>query len=125
LHVTFAEYLFYRALLQKRPIILRSLLIAASPKNECNSLPYASEHNRKLALFEIPRINMFFHVLVFPNVCLGSQRLMRQNDMRSTTRVPVGKMFHIANIAIFIRKSHLYQSVLLGKTLYMVLSDLQ
>ena len=78
MHVTFAEYLFYRALLQKRPIILRSLLIAASPKNECNSLPYASEHNRKLALFEIPRINMFFHVLVFPNVCLGSQRLMRQ-----------------------------------------------
>jgi len=32
LHVSFAEYrLFYRALLQKRPIILRSLLIVATP----------------------------------------------------------------------------------------------
>jgi len=32
LQVSFAEYrLFYRALLQKRPIILRSLLIVASP----------------------------------------------------------------------------------------------
>jgi len=32
LYVSFAEYgLFYRALLQKRPIILRSLLIVATP----------------------------------------------------------------------------------------------
>ena len=32
LHVSFAEYsLFYRALLQKRPIILRSLLLEATP----------------------------------------------------------------------------------------------
>ena len=32
LQVSFAEYsLFYRALLQKRPIILRSLLIKATP----------------------------------------------------------------------------------------------
>ena len=32
LQVSFAEYsLFYRALLQKRPIILRSLLIVATP----------------------------------------------------------------------------------------------
>ena len=32
LQVSFAEYrLFYRALLQKRPIILRSLLIEATP----------------------------------------------------------------------------------------------
>jgi len=34
LHVSFAEYhLFYRALLQKRPIILRSLLSIATPSN--------------------------------------------------------------------------------------------
>ena len=34
LQVSFAEYsLFYRALLQKRPIILRSLLIVATPHN--------------------------------------------------------------------------------------------
>ena len=34
LQVSFAEYsLFYRALLQERPIILRSLLIAATPKH--------------------------------------------------------------------------------------------
>ena len=32
LQVSFAEYdLFYRALLQKRPIILRSLLVTATP----------------------------------------------------------------------------------------------
>jgi len=32
LYVSFAEYsLFYRALLQKRPMILRSLLIVATP----------------------------------------------------------------------------------------------
>jgi len=32
LQVSFAEYrLFYRALLQKRPVILRSLLIVATP----------------------------------------------------------------------------------------------
>jgi len=32
-YVSFAEYsLFYRALLQKRPIILRSLLIVATPE---------------------------------------------------------------------------------------------
>ena len=32
LYVSFAEYsFFYRALLQKRPIILRSLLIVATP----------------------------------------------------------------------------------------------
>jgi len=32
LYVSFAEYsLFYRALLQKRPVILRSLLIVATP----------------------------------------------------------------------------------------------
>jgi len=32
LYVSFAEYhLFYRALLQKRPIILRSLLVEATP----------------------------------------------------------------------------------------------
>ena len=32
LHVSFAEYrLFYKALLQKRPVILRSLLIVATP----------------------------------------------------------------------------------------------
>ena len=32
LYVSFAEYcLFYRSLLQKRPIILRSLLIVATP----------------------------------------------------------------------------------------------
>jgi len=35
LYVSFAEYrLFYRALLQKRPIILRSLLIVATPYTE-------------------------------------------------------------------------------------------
>ena len=34
-HLSFAEYhLFYRALLQKRPIILRSLLIVATPYME-------------------------------------------------------------------------------------------
>jgi len=34
LQVSFAEYsLFYRALLQKRPIILKSLLIVATPYN--------------------------------------------------------------------------------------------
>ena len=38
LQVFFAEYsLFYRALLQKRPIILRSLLIGATPYHECLS----------------------------------------------------------------------------------------
>jgi len=38
LYVTFAEYsLFYRALLQKRPIILRSLLIVATPYEGCCS----------------------------------------------------------------------------------------
>ena len=36
LQVSFAEYsLFYRALLQKRPIILRSLLIVATPYHDC------------------------------------------------------------------------------------------
>jgi len=35
LQVSFAEYsLFYRALLQKRPILLRSLLIVATPYQE-------------------------------------------------------------------------------------------
>jgi len=43
--VSFTEYrLFYRALLQKRPIILRSLLIVATPYIYIwtNSLPLAS-----------------------------------------------------------------------------------
>jgi len=40
IYVSFAEYrLFYRALLQKRPLILRSLLIVATPY--C-LLPYVS-----------------------------------------------------------------------------------
>jgi len=38
LSVSFAEYrLFYRSLFQKRPVILRSLLIVATPYNECSS----------------------------------------------------------------------------------------
>jgi len=40
LQVSFAEYsLFYRALLQKRPIILRSLLLEATPYDVVVSLP--------------------------------------------------------------------------------------
>jgi len=41
--VSFAEYsLFYRALLQRRPVILRSLLIVATPYLECTPLSMIS-----------------------------------------------------------------------------------
>jgi len=56
LYVSFVEYsLFYRALLQKRPIILRSLLIIATPY--VNTLSYAQvaththTYNRSKAYF--------------------------------------------------------------------------
>jgi len=61
LHISLAEYrLFYRALLQKRPIILRSLLIAATPQLNfwditskfsgicCSVLQCVAEHCRVL-----------------------------------------------------------------------------
>jgi len=45
LWVSFAEYsLFHRALLQKRPIILRSLLIVATP---CIHIEQARERERE------------------------------------------------------------------------------
>jgi len=47
LQVSFAEYrLFYRALLQKRPIILRSLLVIATPYEVCGCT-YLSKVRRK------------------------------------------------------------------------------
>jgi len=56
LQVSFAEYsLFYRALLQKRPIILRNLLVEATPYEDCHvendahtpphTHPHHSHHN--------------------------------------------------------------------------------
>ena len=48
LYVSFAEYsLFYRALLQKRPIILRSLLILATP----SGVPSVSRIDKLIGLF--------------------------------------------------------------------------
>jgi len=47
LYVSFAEYsLFYRALLQKRPIILRSLLIAGTPYSETRRKESARQGKR-------------------------------------------------------------------------------
>jgi len=44
LSVSFAEYrVFYRAILQKRPVILRSLLIVATPYHECLPMHIQSE----------------------------------------------------------------------------------
>ena len=54
LQVSFAECsLFYRALLQKRPIILRSLLTVATPYYFCDALrcPFASIFPRRPSLF--------------------------------------------------------------------------
>ena len=49
LYVSFAGYsLFYRALLQKRPIILRSLLIVATPYAGIKTC----KHPRLLGIFE-------------------------------------------------------------------------
>ena len=46
LQVAFAEYgLFYRALLQKRPMILRSLIIVATPY--VSDIPYRAEIERE------------------------------------------------------------------------------
>ena len=59
LHVSFAEYsLFCRALLQKRPIILRSLLIEATPSNksarEYHNLRDESQKNYRSLLQKSP-----------------------------------------------------------------------
>ena len=53
LQVSFAEYsLFYRALLQKRPIVLRSLLIVATP--------YCILHR----LFDLLEYSLFYRALL-------------------------------------------------------------
>jgi len=45
LQVSFAEYhLFYRALLQKRPIVLQSLLIVATPYDDMDIIPCRYYH---------------------------------------------------------------------------------
>jgi len=60
LQVSFAEYrLFYRSLLQKRPMICRSLLIVATPYLVNGRLPFCS-------VFCICWATGFFYVFVFP-----------------------------------------------------------
>ena len=52
LHVSYAEYrLFYWALLQKRPVILWSLLIVASPYMTRGAMPTTASGNHTLTFF--------------------------------------------------------------------------
>ena len=53
LYVSFAEYhLFYRALLQKRPMILRSLLIVATPYDHLSMCIHMHIHTRFLYILD-------------------------------------------------------------------------
>jgi len=76
LQVSFAEYhLFYRALLQKRPIILRSLLIVATPYKDVKQ--------------EI------VHTLLLEEFCVSKKWVMimdRRQDWNATSEsIPAGK----------------------------------
>ena len=54
-YISFAEYsLFYRALLQKRPMLWRSLLIAATPYSSCDvCVCWNTQHEQTLILHSI------------------------------------------------------------------------
>jgi len=65
--VSFAEYrLFYRSLLQKRPIIVRSLLVAATP--------YKQMHAR--TLYTSPHINTHRHAHIHAYSIIAAMSLI-------------------------------------------------
>ena len=64
LQVSFAEYrLLYRALLQKRPMILRSLLIVATPYDQCYTTTQNMSH---ICIY----IYMYTHTYIYIYVCV-------------------------------------------------------
>ena len=68
LQVSFAEYrLFYKPLLQKRPVILSILLTKATPYVRC--LIYKSEMARNGAFTCVKRLNSFTSVACFIHLC--------------------------------------------------------
>jgi len=71
LQVSFAEYrLFYRALLQKRHIILRSLLIVATPHEKKIDVCFSRQLYRSL-IYMLCCVCVFLCVFVCVCVCMG------------------------------------------------------
>jgi len=61
LQVSFTEYrLFYRALLQKRPIILRSLLIVATPYlNSVYGATHGADQTENIRILRLDSFSVF------------------------------------------------------------------
>ena len=90
LWVSFAEYrLFYRALLQKRPIILRSLLIVATPYQELlHDVLFRIYYRPRPG--HISRASPLFgrRLVMFSNVCLTySWQFLTFRNVKDVSRV--------------------------------------
>ena len=68
-YVSFAEYsLFYRALLQKRPMIVRSLRIVATPYHSCWTHGQNSKHIYTRTLYRLKlKFTIKFLIVIFQN----------------------------------------------------------
>jgi len=125
LQVSFAEYsLFYTALLQKRPIILRSLLIVATPDphdkyplyfvthnaKRCNTLPSTAKHCNTLQ-HTVTHCNTLQHIVTY---CTALQRLATNyNTLQhtaSTLKAHCNTLQHTATYCNTLQETSFYPS---------------
>jgi len=97
LQVSFAEYrLFYRALLQKRPIILRSLIIVATPY-----YTYAKQTRTSVSSWELVLSNSFSRTRCPFFLARGNSQLMFSNH---TKKISYVKTFETKKMGCVLQK---------------------